>query len=122
MLRAVAPAASAGGRRLWRRWRPDLSPPALDAAQQILAEKVLQQELQRLAELGVVRRGEIAVPLDDGRSVHDIVAVYEGAPGGRLLLTGEPGSGKTVAVLELVLGLLERRQSTGQHTRRSRYG
>ncbi len=112
--RAVAPIASAGGRRLWRRWRPDLSPPALDAAQQVLAEKVLQQERQRLAELGVVRRDEIAVPLDEGRSVRDIVAIYDDAESGRLLLTGEPGSGKTVAVLELVLGLLERRQSAGQ--------
>jgi MFS family permease len=112
--RAVAPVASAGGRRLWRRWRPDLSPPALDAAQQVLAEKVLQQEQQRLAELGVIRRGEIAVPLDEGRSVREIVAIYDDVETGRLLLTGEPGSGKTVAVLELVLGLLERRQTTGQ--------
>jgi hypothetical protein len=45
----------------------------------------------------------------DGR-LSKVAAYYESIPAGRLLITGPPGSGKTVLAVELVLALLERRR------------
>ncbi len=86
---------------------PDISPMTLDSAQALLADRVQKVESRQLAELGVVFNHCIPVQLGGRGSLRDIVEVYRSCPDGRLVLTGSPGGGKTVAVLHLLLGLLE---------------
>ena len=92
---------------LRNRFRPDISPTALDSAQALLAERVHKVEARQLAELGVGYNHGIPVQLGSRGSLRDIVEIYDSCSGGRLVLTGAPGAGKTVAVLHLLLGLLD---------------
>ncbi|GAA2695222.1 MULTISPECIES: hypothetical protein [Actinosynnema] len=44
---------------------------------------------------------------------HDLFAVYGGLPSGRLVITGEPGAGKSSAAILLLLAALEHRRACG---------
>jgi NACHT domain len=113
---------------LWfveRRRRPGgLPPQVIDEAADQLAVRVLEQESrQRAALLGVDSPNTVAANVRFDRLVQfrqvdadrsgDLTSVgdfYESHTDGRLVILGEPGAGKTVLALELLVQLLERRR------------
>jgi hypothetical protein len=50
------------------------------------------------------------MPIDLAGMLDEVVEVFNRVPSGRLVVLGEPGAGKTVLALRLILGLLDRRQ------------
>ena len=54
-----------------------------------------------------------AGPDDLAGEGHELVKVLAGVPTGRLIVLGEPGAGKTILMVRLVLGLLARRAGGG---------
>lgn len=118
--RMAVPAARGIG-WLWRKWRPDLSAKTLSVYSEELADLVQDVELRRLGELGVVRGEEVGVrwnALAANRTVgsrvfgslHGVRPYFEGLDTARLVIVGDPGSGKTVTALHLLLDLLDRRE------------
>ncbi|MFI9414676.1 NACHT domain-containing protein [Nocardia gamkensis] len=107
---------------LWQLWRPRTDRVSVAALVDDLAEAVRQEE-QRLREglragpgsfmhvgftaTAKAQPGEVI----ESAAVSDIATYFELlTPPRRLVVLGEPGSGKTVAAAHLVLGLLETRR------------
>ncbi|MGV9411289.1 NACHT domain-containing protein [Nocardia sp. NPDC003693] len=118
LARAAAPAVGAGVRGVYRRIRPDVSLPALRAHAEELAEGVRRRERSRLDHLGVTAGEEIprtlriTAPhgdLSGADRITDLGGHLAESSARRLLILGDPGSGKTVAAAHLVLQLLARR-------------
>ncbi|MGX1807406.1 NACHT domain-containing protein [Nocardia sp. NPDC055321] len=125
LARAAAPALGAGVRGVYLRIRPDVSLPALRAHAEELAEGVRRRERSRLDHLGVTageeiprtlritaRHGDLSGP----DRITDLGGYLAESPAGRLLVLGDPGSGKTVAAAHLVLQLLARRTADADRT------
>ncbi|MBC7301868.1 MAG: NACHT domain-containing protein [Nocardia sp.] len=117
--RAIVPAARGAG-YLLRKLRPDISATALASIADDLAGLVAKTETRRLAELGVARGKGIGLrwnALVDTRTVGsgefgslaEVREYFDGLRDSRLVIVGAPGSGKTVAALNLVLDLLDGR-------------
>ncbi len=107
---------------LWHRYRPDTSVVALRAAVQELAWRIEIGEVGHLTGLGValasdaVDVGFRALPNVRAAggpvsgTISGIGDYYRGLSPRRLVVVGEPGAGKTVAVSLLVLDLLKQRR------------
>ncbi|MGY2114858.1 NACHT domain-containing protein [Nocardia gipuzkoensis] len=117
--RVVVPAARGAG-SLLRRLRPDVSATALALVADDLAGLVAKTEKRRLGELGVARGKGIGlrwnalvdtwtVGSGEFGSLAGVREYFDGLRDPRLVIVGGPGSGKTVAALNLVLDLLDRR-------------
>src|SRR5664280_3068624 len=121
---AAAKAGPAAARALisaaWRRWRPDTSHAALDLHADNLADRVRRAETPRLEQLGVTRGQGVDVYYEalarvrgaggeDLGTLQEVWAYYSALRPGRLVVIGEPGSGKTVLDLHLLLDLLDHR-------------
>lgn len=117
--RAVVPAARGVG-ALVRKLRPDVSAAALALVADNLAGLVAKTEKRRLAELGVARGKGIGlrwnalvdtwtVGSGEFGSLAGVCEYFDGLRDHRLVIVGDPGSGKTVAALNLVLDLLDQR-------------
>jgi hypothetical protein len=113
---------------VWRRLRPDTSPSALDAVTDDLAAKVQKVERKRLLELQVPQGLAIPVQFDDlvrveapgpatmSGTLSSVAPFYQGLGDlKRMVVVGEPGSGKTVLILHLILDLLENRKNHSDH-------
>ena len=118
-------AAKPTARWLRRELRPDTSVAALDAAADQLAADVARIERIRLDQLQVSYESGVPVRFGDLARVEfpavvsslgtlDSVAPFyeELTRPRRLLVVGEPGSGKTVLVLHLILDLLSKRRAS----------
>ncbi len=117
--RAVVPAARGAG-WLLRKLRPDVSATSLALVADDLAGLVAKTEKRRLGELGIARGKGIGLRwnalVDTGTvgsgefgSLAEVREYFDGLPDRRLVIVGGPGSGKTVAALNLMLDLLDRR-------------
>ncbi|MGX1812160.1 NACHT domain-containing protein [Nocardia sp. NPDC055321] len=130
LIRTAVPAVK-GSWSLWKRLYPSTDPPSLEAAAESLAAWVQKAEERGLEAhcassgstfavkfTGVVR----ALPEDliESGSASELSDYFEslGSKVPRLVILGEPGSGKTVAAKQLVLGLLENRRSKDDAVRR----
>ena len=118
--KAVGSVAAPAGKRLWRWWRPDISAAALATRADELAEVIQRTETARLEQLGVVRGAGVDVSFDalvrvragGGAEIGTLAEVgryYRGLRTGRLVVLGEPGAGKTVVALHLLLDVLGHR-------------
>ena len=112
--------AAKGGGWLWRRWRPDTSHRALAGQADDLADRVHRVEGPNLEQLGVTRSRGADVVFEasarvraaggqDVGSLREVSGYYGELDSGRLVVLGEPGAGKTVLALHLLLDLLEHR-------------
>lgn len=121
--KTVLPVVKPAGSWLWRKLRPDTSPSGLDTVADDLARKVDSTERIRLNELQVSQGLAIPVQFNDLVRVEapgstsilwrlSSVASYYQDLGDlkRLVVVGEPGSGKTVLALHLILDLLKARK------------
>ncbi len=120
--RVVVPAARGAG-SLLRKLRPDVSATSLALVADDLAGLVAKTEKRRLGELGVARGKGIGLRwntlVDTGTvgsgefgSLAGVRAYFDGLQDPRLMIVGGPGSGKTVAALNLMLDLLDQRAGT----------
>src|SRR5262249_34270802 len=96
---------------VWRWLWPDTAAPALVARANNRAETIFIAETTHLHQLGVIRREAVDVTFDTltrGRTspgpstLSRIGSFYERIPNGRMVILGEPGSGKTVTALHLL--------------------
>jgi len=107
---------------LWHRYHPDTSVVALRAAVEELAWRIEVGEARHLSGLGVAAAGE-AVDVSfrvlpeahaaGGRTTGTVAGIggyYRRLSQRRLVVVGEPGAGKTVAVSLLLLDLLDLRR------------
>ncbi|MFC9434462.1 NACHT domain-containing protein [Nocardia sp. NPDC057030] len=103
-----------------RKLRPDVSATALASVADNLADLVAKTEKRRLGELGVARGKGIGlrwnalvdtwtVGSGEFGSLAEVRRYFDRLRDSRLVIVGDPGSGKTVAALNLVLDLLDRR-------------
>ncbi|WP_239382771.1 NACHT domain-containing protein, partial [Frankia sp. CIT1] len=119
----MAPVADRLADQLTDQWsaeahRRDLTRPPLAVSWQPADASLVQPwaYLQRLAAAGVGwTRGTPpgAGPHELAGTGSDLAAVFDRVPTGRLVVLGEPGSGKTVLLLRLALDLLARRDPGG---------
>lgn len=122
-VKAVLPVVKPAGSWLWRKLRPDTSPSGLDTVADDLAQKVNSTERTRLNELQVSQGLAIPVQFDALVRVEapgstkvlwrlSSVASFYQELGDlkRMVVVGEPGSGKTVLALHLILDLLKARK------------
>lgn len=121
--RAAAGAGTAAAKELYRRWRPTLDWASLARTADGLADAVDQAEKQVQQELRAERGEGVFMPVRFTASAHP--QVEEGIDSAevneiatffdlleqprRLVVLGEPGSGKTVAATYLVRGLIQHR-------------
>jgi hypothetical protein len=123
LVRALAPVAKPVGSWLWRKFHPDTSPSGLDMVADHLASKVDIAERRRLNELQVSQGLAIPVQFDElvrleapGSTkivwrLSSIAPFYQDLGDlKRMVVVGEPGSGKTVLALNLILDLLKARK------------
>jgi MFS family permease len=123
VLAKALPVLKPAGSWLGRKLRPDTSASALDTIADDLSEKVKKIERERLDELQVPHGLAIPVHFDDlvhieapesatmSGTLSSVAPFYQGLGNPkRMIVVGEPGSGKTVLILHLILDLLEVRK------------
>ncbi len=116
-LMLVADQLASAARKFWadEAKRREITSPALSVSWQPASNSLVQSwsHLQQLISEGIGwerPRATATGPQDLAGSGPQILTTYDRTPCGRLVVLGEPGAGKTVLLIRLVLDLLKRRQ------------
>ncbi|MES5822421.1 NACHT domain-containing protein [Streptomyces sp. RG80] len=111
----------AGAYLAWSAYRADRAEAAVAESPEAASDRLADAVRRQWETEAQVRRLEDPYPLPvsweaadadlaPAGGAGDIGAVFEGLPGRRLLVLGDPGSGKTVLLVRLLLALLGRRR------------